>query len=334
LSQEQEERGMPQPGRSWAIVLAAGEGSRLQCLTRNAAGVAIPKQFCSLRGGASLLHEALRRAESVCDRERICVVVAAHHRPWWAPVLAWLPRRNVIVQPRNRGTGNGILLPLLHILRRDPQARIILLPSDHHVRDEHRLEMALRQALGQIEEQPARAILLGIEPDEVDPGLGYILPGGEDRCGVRTVERFVEKPTAATARVLLGRGALWNAFILAARARTLLGLFNRRFPEVVGQMRAAVARDARQPDEPRAAAQLYERLPDIDFSRHVAQGAESALRVLTVASCGWSDLGTPARVARTLEGLADAAAADFGAQQRPWRGQLSLAVQQAQAAAR
>jgi mannose-1-phosphate guanylyltransferase len=321
-------------GQTWAIVLAAGEGARLQALTTDSAGVSIPKQFCSLRGGASLLHEAIRRAERLCDRERICVVVAAGHRPWWEPALATLARGNVIVQPRNRGTGNGILLPLLYIRRRDPEARIIVLPSDQHVHDEKRLETALRRALGWIDEDPARAILLGIEPDDVDPGLGYIVPGGEGRCGVRSVDRFVEKPAAAAARALMDRGALWNAFILAARARTLLDLFERRFPDVVARMQAAVARDARNPAEPHATLRVYESLPEIDFSRHVAQGAEDRLRVLAVPACGWSDLGTPARVARALESLPSRALADSGDPRLPWCGRLNLAAQQARFAAR
>jgi mannose-1-phosphate guanylyltransferase len=324
---------MTSRGQTWAIVLAAGEGARLQALTTNSAGVSIPKQFCSLRGGASLLHEAIQRAERLCDPARICVVVAAGHRPWWEPALAALARDNVIIQPRNRGTGIGILLPLLHIRRRDPTARIIVLPSDQHVQDEGRLETALRRALRRIEEDPSRAILLGVEPDDVDPGLGYIVPGGENRSGIRAVDRFVEKPSAAAALALMARGALWNAFILAAHARTLLDFFEHRFPDVVTRMQAAIARDARNPADPQALPRAYESLPEIDFSRHVAQGAEQWLRVLAVPACGWSDLGTPARVARTLERLACRAGTDAGNPPPAWCGSLNLEAQHSRLAA-
>ena len=316
-------------GRAWAIVLAAGEGTRLHTLTTTTAGISIPKQFCSLRGGPSLLHEALGRAERICGRERICTVVAQEHRRWWEPALAWLPRQNVIVQPRNRGTGIGILLPLLHILGRDPDAQVALLPSDHHVRDEGALGCSLERAVRQLAENPAGAILLGVEPEDVDPGLGYIVPGADDGFGSRTVARFVEKPPAVAARTLIAEGALWNAFIVAARAQSLLDLFVRRYPAVVAKLRMAVARDAATPAEPRAARQLYESLPAIDFSRDIAQGAESALRVLTVPACGWSDLGTPARVAQTLDTLParDARMSDTAIV--PWCGQLNLAAQHA-----
>lgn len=323
---------MEPSGRTWAIVLAAGEGSRLQKLTTTSSGIAIPKQFCSLRGGPSLLHEALRRAARICDRETICTVVAEQQRQWWAPALSWLPRKNAIVQPRNRGTANGILLPLLHILERDPAARVVLLPSDHFVRDERTLAGSLELAVGHVTGDSSWPIFLGVEPDDADPSLGYIVPGRVVKGSVHAVRRFVEKPPLAEARSLIEEGALWNAFIIAARARTLLGLFHWRYPVIASEMRMAVACDAGNPDEPESTRRLYESLPEIDFSRHVAAGAESVLRVLAVPACGWSDLGTPARVARTLDRLP---ARTVPAAMRPAAvgAQLNLAVQYAQSTA-
>src|SRR5688572_7927177 len=83
---------------TWALVLAAGEGSRLRALTTSN-GVAVPKQFCSLHDGPSLLQEALHRAEAVAPRLRICTIVAAQHRRWWQGPLWSLPSQNIIVQP-------------------------------------------------------------------------------------------------------------------------------------------------------------------------------------------------------------------------------------------
>lgn len=101
---------------TWALVLAAGEGSRLRSLTTTATGQAVPKQFCSLQGGPSLMQEALQRAASIAPIQRTCSIVAAQHRRWWEAPLYHLPEENVIVQPENRGTAHGILLPLLHIV--------------------------------------------------------------------------------------------------------------------------------------------------------------------------------------------------------------------------
>ena len=98
-------------GRLWSLVLAGGDGRRLQSLTTDRHGVSIPKQYCSLQGGASLLRLALARAARVAAWERIVTVVAEKHATWWKAELADLPATNIVEQPANRGTAPGILLP-------------------------------------------------------------------------------------------------------------------------------------------------------------------------------------------------------------------------------
>ena len=285
---------------AWAIVLAGGEGSRLRDLTTDASGVAVPKQYCSLTGGQSLLIDTVHRAASVVEPDHICVIVAAQHRRWWEPMCSGMPKSNIIVQPRNRGTGNGVLLPLLHILARDQGAHIVLLPSDHYVRDEPALASSLRQAVRALEDHPDEVLVLGMHPDDADPDLGYIIPGHSIGPNISRVERFVEKPSEAAARQLLNRGALWNAFIVATRARALLGLFLTRQPDVVAKMHFAVAEDLRSSNNARATTGVYRDLPNIDFSLQILQGAETKLRLIKANRCGWSDLGTPKRLGETL----------------------------------
>ncbi len=288
---------------TWALVLAAGEGSRLRSLTTDSNGTAIPKQFCSLQGGPSLLQEALHRAQAVAPRERVCAIVAEQHRRWWQGSLWSLPAGNIFIQPRNRGTAIGILMPVLRILARDPLARIVFLPADHYVRDEEVLARALRTAMRELPRHEDELLLLGISPEEADPELGYIVPALSD--GVRTspVERFVEKPDATVAQELIGAGGLWNSFIFAANGFAILSLLRARYPEVVEDLDTAIARDAGLRRGSPSVVELYERLPEIDFSRHIVQGAERRLRVLTVPRCGWNDLGTPKRVAETIRRL-------------------------------
>src|ERR1700733_1686447 len=290
-------------GNVWAVVLAAGDGTRLESLTTNDRGDVVPKQFCSLRGGQSLLGEALRRCEAVASSHHICVVVASRHRRWWRPLLAEVPTANVIVQPPNRGTANGILLPLLHIMARDPDARIALLPSDHYVRDEQVLAAALQAAVQSLESKVDEITLLGIHPENADSDLGYIVPGSADESGISRVERFVEKPDKSLARELIEAGALWNAFILTGHVRTFRDLFMMRHSAIVASMQSAIARDTNRGGDARAIAAVYRQLPLIDFSRHVLPGANGLLRVMKVDRCGWSDIGTPARLLETWQGL-------------------------------
>jgi mannose-1-phosphate guanylyltransferase len=291
---------MQSEAKTWALVLAAGEGTRLRSLTTTPSGAAIPKQYCSLRNGPSLLEEALQRARAVASNAHTCVVVAKQHRRWSEPQLQSLPIENRIEQPENRGTANGILLPLLHILERDPGAEVVLFPSDQHVREEAVLARALREAVAQLRRRSDEIVLLGLTPEEADPELGYIVPGEADTQGAWEVLQFVEKPTVSRARELIARGGLLNSFIMASAGQTLLALFRRRIPEIVTAMRSAVRRDLTSCAEPRATARLYAQLPTIDFSRDILPGQEAYLRVLRVPQCGWSDLGTPQRVACAL----------------------------------
>jgi len=290
--------------RTWAIVLAAGEGSRLASLTRDAAGNAVPKQFCSLNGGHSLVQEAIQRARRVVSLDRTCAIVANQHARHWRKTLHALPAGNLIVQPQNRGTAVGVLLCVLSILERDPLARIIFLPADHFVLDESALERSLRELTTNLAHNPDGITLIGIAPEEPDPGLGYIVPGRTLADGSRTVARFVEKPAPLLAAELFEKRALWNSFIFGATGTALLALLRLQMGTAVDEMATALARQVRQPDSA-ALAELYDRLPTVDFSRAVVQQFPLSLRVITAPSCGWSDLGTPRRVAATLRRLAE-----------------------------
>jgi mannose-1-phosphate guanylyltransferase len=299
LSQDSES-GRSSAGHTWALVLAAGEGSRLQALTTTASGMVVPKQFCSLGDGSSLLHAAIARASAVATPEHICTVVSKHHERWWRTLPSTIPARNIVVQPANRGTANGILLPLLHILRRDPDASLVVLPSDHYVRDEIVLALSLQLAVAQSDPGNGRITLLGFTPESADPELGYIVPMDGNIPGTRDVSEFVEKPSVAAAAALIERGALWNSFIFTVHGQTLLRAFEAHSPRIVDEMRRIVTASNVAMVSSAALEAFYERLPAIDFSRDIIGRCASQLEVLQVPTCGWSDLGTPRRVADAI----------------------------------
>jgi mannose-1-phosphate guanylyltransferase len=282
---------------TWAVVIAGGAGSRLHGLTRNPQGVVVPKQFCSLQGGPSLLQEALQRAAAVAPMQRVCTVVAKQHRQWWHSMLSYLPEENIVVQPQNRGTAHGVLLPLVKIAERDADATVVLLPADHYLSDEDVLVEALREVALLAGANRDSIYLLGMQPNEPDCELGYILPAQRSPDRPVGVLRFIEKPAMARAQSLLQQGALWNSFIMAGTAPALLRLFDARFDSTIETLRTASVVEIES---------LYEQLRDLDFSRDVLQGNESLLQVLAVRNCGWTDLGTPKRIGITLERILEA----------------------------
>jgi mannose-1-phosphate guanylyltransferase len=289
---------------TWVLILAAGDGRRLQGVSRDRIGRPAPKQYCEFGSGRSLLSRTIDRALAIAPLDRVVCVVARRHETWWRDELSFLPARNVVVQPENRGTAAGILLPLLHIQARDPEGSVVVLPSDHHIEDEEAVGLSIREALADVRCRPGGLVLLGITPENPDTEYGWILPGGSGDDAARAVASFIEKPGMPEAERLLASGALWNSFMFAGRIELLVGLFAERTPELLAAMRNAVrgtrATTRAAASIPRRLATLYRTLESRDFSREILQSLPERLRVLAVPACGWSDLGTPDRLARVL----------------------------------
>jgi mannose-1-phosphate guanylyltransferase len=280
--------------RRWGLVLAGGEGRRLQALTTDRKGAAIPKQFCSLRGGNTLVQDAIARVQRCVEPDSIVTIVSRAHRRHWTRDLAEQPSANIVEQPSLRGTAAGILLPLLVLAERDPRARLLIMPSDHHVEAMDVFARATEQALESVEDDDEHTVLLGISPDDADTEYGWIVPEEIDEEGRLRVRTFVEKPPLARAVTLRHRGALWNSFVMATSVPALLSMFRARLPELLDRMVTARA------NGPAALERAWGELPTHDFSADVLAGSEDRLRLHPVPPCGWTDLGTPARVASVV----------------------------------
>jgi len=288
---------------TWGLVLAAGEGRGLQSLTATAGGVPVPKQYCSLYGGPTLLQAAMLRASQITPMEFVCAVVAAQHRNWWQAGLSHLPTGNVFVQPDDRGTAHGVLLPLAHILMRDANAVVVVLPADHHVEEEHVLSDSINSAITLARSSLRTVYLLGIEPDEADTELAYIVPAQRARDGSARVSQLIEKPAPDQVRNLVKDGALRNAFIVVGTARALVALFEKRFVTTIMDMLTVSRRSGNVSLGFSTAARVYKHLSTVDFFGGVLQGQETKLRVLPVSKCGWTDLDTPGHVAQAVRRL-------------------------------
>ncbi|HSF04170.1 MAG TPA: sugar phosphate nucleotidyltransferase [Methylomirabilota bacterium] len=282
-----------------AIVLAGGDGTRLQALTRALAGDDRPKQFCRILGYETLLEQTRRRALMLVDSERLLTVVTHRHERFYAPLLADAPPQSVIVQPENRGTATAIVLALrcLH-----PEHPVIVLPSDHYVSDDAAFMARVEGACEAVLARPDLVVLLGIAADRPEVEFGWIEPGalilGAGPWPLYRVARFREKPGLAVAARLVRQGGLWNSFVLVARASTLTGLIRRAVPGLVEGLAAVPARLGR-PGEDDVLGRIYAGLPSTDFSRHVLQRYPEDLAVLPVTGLGWNDLGDPGRVLAT-----------------------------------
>jgi mannose-1-phosphate guanylyltransferase len=264
--------------------LAGGEGTRLAPLTWALYADRRPKQFAALRGTRSMLQATIDRLLPLVPERRIVVVVT---EPCAELALT------TVVQPRNRGTSVGLLLPLAHVRLRDPCASVIVTPSDHSVAVPDKLREALEHGIAELDLAPIQ--IVGVRAESAEPSYGWIVAGSPLGPHVSAAAEFTEKPSPEEAQQLFARGALWNTFVLVADAPTLWNAAARVLPIHAAEIRAAVNAEA---DE-EALERLYAGLTSSDFSRDVLE-TQPGIAVLPVDGAGWSDWGTPERVFASL----------------------------------
>jgi mannose-1-phosphate guanylyltransferase len=269
----------------------------------------LPKQYMNFVDSRSMLEHAWDRAETLIPAERLFTVVAKHHLRFREVQrqLALKPPHSLVVQPVNKETAPGILLPLLHIHKRYPDATVALFPSDHFVLEEDRFMGYVDDAFRVVESDASRLVLLGLEPDGPDTEYGYIVPGRKidpsRSDSAMQVEMFVEKPSIEAAKKIIARGALWNTMVMIFACKTLLSVMQHAAPEVYRSFEPI--QDAiGTADEQQVVERVYQKLPSLNFSKGVIEALpvehRSGLLVLPARAITWSDWGTSDRLLQML----------------------------------
>src|SRR5262249_9654526 len=143
-----------------AIVLAGGEGTRLQSFTESVTGRPIPKQYCPISGEETTLRWTLRRVSLGIDRHLILTAVAAAHAEFYEAQLTDIDEQSLVVEPQNRGTASAILHALLRLAKLLPDSAVAIFPSDHYVSDDCRFMKCVDLAFEYIQVFPQRVVLL------------------------------------------------------------------------------------------------------------------------------------------------------------------------------
>ena len=293
----------------WPIVLAGGEGRRMQSFIRSWLGEERPKQYCTFVGHRSMLSHTWDRARAIARPAHVVTVVGRGHRRFLAGMEEPTPG-TLIEQPADRGTAPGVFLPTAFIAARDPSATVVVMPSDHFIHSAAGFTALVETACRQAAEQPGRLVMLGATPLWPETDFGWILPAPpRDSLTPRPVDGFEEKPDRVRAERFLARGGLWNTMVVATRADTLWRLGQRLLPEMMRPFDALLRELRRSLEEPsstgidRAISRAYQQMPRADFSRDLVQRCPEAALVLPLGNVEWSDWGRPERVTESLRRL-------------------------------
>jgi mannose-1-phosphate guanylyltransferase len=287
----------------WAIILAGGDGTRLQSMTRAITGDNRPKQFVPVVGRSTLLDQTRRRVALSIDASRTLVVVTEKHRRFYEPLANELSSGLLVEQPVNKGTAPAILYALLRVATKSPNAIVALFPSDHFFAGDEEFMSHVDVAIDAVKVQPEAVVLLGITPTAPETEYGWIEPQPSILAGVERsitrVRKFWEKPGSHLASSLMKHGCLWNSFVMVGHVDALLKMTRAALPQMY-DMFAAITPTFETDAEHKTLAELYSQIDDSNFSHEVLAARPEDLMVMRVGDVGWSDLGEPNRVLSTL----------------------------------
>jgi len=216
----------------YAVVVAGGSGTRLWPLSRKN----LPKQMQKFVSDRTLIDETVDRLKGLIPVENICVSTTENYAPNIKKLLPEIKEENIIIEPVARGTTVAFSLFSQIIYKRDPDAVIFTLASDHAVTDIHQFQSTLDTAYGFVEQNRTNIALVGITPTKPDTGLGYIKSDAviQDDPQIYSVEKFVEKPSLAVAKRYLESGEYyWNAAYYCFAAETLIEAYREADPNIV-----------------------------------------------------------------------------------------------------
>lgn len=215
---------------AYAVVLAGGAGTRLWPLSRKD----LPKQMQPLVSDRSLIDETVSRLEKILPREHIFISTTKNYAEKIVEILPNFPKEHIIVEPIARGKIAALALAASVIQKKDKEAILFVLASDHTIANISAFQKSVRNAFSYIVSHPADILLVGIAPTKPDTSLGYIKLGNKASGGVSYVEKFVEKPSARVAKHYVESGEyLWNTSYYCTRAANLLRVYGDADPAIV-----------------------------------------------------------------------------------------------------
>lgn len=271
----------------YALILAGGSGQRFWPLSRDS----LPKQLLKLFGEKTLLELTIDRLEGLVPKENIIILTNQIQEKAVRALIQDLPAENIVAEPEKRDTAPAIALAVGLIVRRDPNATMMVLPADHLIQDTNEFQKVLSNAM-MAAERSNSLVTIGIKPTWPCPSYGYLERGRKaaipdvDQVQVFEVERFREKPNPELAEFFLSQGTFsWNAGMFIWTIPAIFSEFSRHCPDLadfVSELRTSM-------DVAATIQHQFGRLPKLSIDYALMERASHVLNI--EATFDWDDVG-------------------------------------------
>ncbi len=269
---------------NYAVIMAGGVGSRFWPMSKTS----FPKQFHDLLGtGQTLIQTTYSRLCKIVPQDHIFILTNALYKDLVQRKLPEITDQQILLEPAMRNTAPCILLSALKIQNLNPNANIIVAPSDHWIEDEDAFAKNVNQAFAACQKEEL-LMTLGIQPTFPHTGYGYIQYDATDTGRIKSVKKFTEKPDYPTAKGFLDAGNyLWNAGIFIWSAQAIISAFKQHLPEMYQLFTQDKATYNTEAD---FIAQTYPQANSISIDYGIMEKAENV--VVLPAEFDWNDLGS------------------------------------------
>jgi mannose-1-phosphate guanylyltransferase len=277
--------------QNYCVIMAGGIGSRFWPYSTTAK----PKQFLDILGiGKTLLQQTVERFEKIMPSENILIVTNKIYLDIIQQQVPQIPLQNILLEPQRRNTAPCIAFANYKIRKQNPNANIVVAPSDHLILKEEEFLRVVENGLNFVGEQEA-LLTIGITPSRPETGYGYIQinndKGSESKFpGFAKVRTFTEKPNLEMAKVFLESGEFfWNSGIFFWSLKTIQKSFEESLPEI-DALFSEGADLFNTPKEESFVEEIYPKCKSISIDYGIMEKAKNVY--VLCADFGWSDLGT------------------------------------------
>lgn len=271
---------------NFCVIMGGGIGSRFWPISRTT----LPKQFLDFFGtGRSLLQQTFDRFNKVIPTENILVVTNEMYKDLVSQQLPQLKPDQILLEPLRRNTAPCIAWAAYHIKALNPDANIVVAPSDHLILKEEEFLNAIIRGLKFVE-QSEKLLTLGIKPNRPETGYGYIQIAQEESENFYKVKTFTEKPQLELAKVFVESGEFyWNSGLFLWNVNSIIQAIDSLLPEIAAKLNYGKEFYGTE-REKEFIDTNFPTCPSVSIDYGVMEKADNVF--VSLGDFGWSDLGT------------------------------------------